>query len=310
MRNRVCPRGNPGCPAGSGGGRRGTVPRGAPRGAQAAQGRTAGTDGCAVLGIERAFDLVGAFDVLEHIDRDEEALRGMYTALRPGGGLVVTVPQHRWLWSEADSFADHARRYTRGELTQRMHDAGFELLWATSFLTFLLPLVSTSRLLTRRRSYSLEREFSLPHGSTGFSSDRSTSSAQRSHAACPSPREDRCSWWRGVLTLKPMREIPFNRPLRRGGSSTTSARRSTTGTSPGTARSPSAARVARASESGATRALLTHSCTAALEMAAMLAEIEPGDEVDHAVVHVRLDRQRLRRSAAARRCSSTSARTR
>jgi SAM-dependent methyltransferase len=112
--------------------------------------------------IEEAFDLVGAFDVLEHIDRDEEALRAMYTALVPGGGLVVTVPQHRWLWSEADSFAGHARRYTRQELTQRMLDAGFELLWTTSFVTFLLPLVSTSRLITRRRSYSLEREFGLP----------------------------------------------------------------------------------------------------------------------------------------------------
>jgi SAM-dependent methyltransferase len=112
--------------------------------------------------IEEAFDLVGAFDVLEHIDQDEEALRGMYAALVPGGGLVVTVPQHRWLWSEADSFAGHARRYTRQELTQRMLDAGFELLWTTSFLTFLLPLVSTSRLIARRRSYSLEREFGLP----------------------------------------------------------------------------------------------------------------------------------------------------
>jgi SAM-dependent methyltransferase len=113
------------------------------------------------LGVEEAFDVIGAFDVLEHIDRDEEALRAMLEALRPGGGLVVTVPQHRWLWSEADAFAGHARRYTRGELTQRMLDAGFELLWTSSFLTFLLPLISTSRLITRR-PYSLEREFGLP----------------------------------------------------------------------------------------------------------------------------------------------------
>jgi SAM-dependent methyltransferase len=115
------------------------------------------------LGIEGAFDVIGAFDVLEHIDRDEEALRAMLEALRPGGGLVVTVPQHRWLWSDADAFAGHARRYTRRELRQRMLNAGFELLWTTSFLTFLLPLISTSRLLTRRRPYSLEREFGLPH---------------------------------------------------------------------------------------------------------------------------------------------------
>ena len=137
-----------------------------PEGLRIARGRLKGVPLAQMdarsLGIEEAFDVVGAFDVLEHIDRHEEALQAMLAALRPGGGLVVTVPQHRWLWSEADAFAGHERRYTRRELTQRMLDAGFELLWTTSFLTFLLPLVSTSRLLTRRRPYSLEREFSLP----------------------------------------------------------------------------------------------------------------------------------------------------
>jgi SAM-dependent methyltransferase len=114
------------------------------------------------LGIERAFDVVGAFDVLEHIDRDEDALRAIFRALRPGGGLVVTVPQHPWLWSAADEFAGHERRYTRHELTQRTLAAGFELLWATSFMTILLPLITASRLLTKRRPYSLDREFGLP----------------------------------------------------------------------------------------------------------------------------------------------------
>jgi SAM-dependent methyltransferase len=114
------------------------------------------------LRIDKAFDVVGAFDVLEHIDQSEDALRGMFAALRPGGGLIVTVPQHRWLWSEADNFAGHSRRYMRPELTQSLLDAGFELLFATSFMTFLLPLMATSRLLNKRRLYSLEREFRLP----------------------------------------------------------------------------------------------------------------------------------------------------
>jgi SAM-dependent methyltransferase len=137
-----------------------------PEGLHVARGRLKGVPLAQMdarsLGIEEAFDVVGAFDVLEHIDRDEDALRAMLAALRPGGGLVVTVPQHRWLWSEADAFAGHARRYTRRELVQRMLDAGFEVLWTTSFLTFLLPLISTSRLVSKRRPYSLEREFGLP----------------------------------------------------------------------------------------------------------------------------------------------------
>ena len=45
---------------------------------------------------------------------------------------------------------------------------------------------------------------------------------------------------------------------------------------------------------GSQKALLTHSCTAALEMAAILSGVGPGDEVDHAVVHVRLDGERVR----------------
>src|SRR5262249_46057186 len=48
------------------------------------------------------FDLAGAFDVLEHIDDDAGVLRGLHRALRPGGHLLVTVPQHTWLWSNAD----------------------------------------------------------------------------------------------------------------------------------------------------------------------------------------------------------------
>lgn len=114
------------------------------------------------LNVDGAFDVVGAFDVLEHIDHDEDALRSMLKALRPGGGLVATVPQHRWLWSQADEFAGHARRYKRRELTRRMLGAGFELLWTTSFVTLLLPVVTTSRLVASQHSYSLEREFGLP----------------------------------------------------------------------------------------------------------------------------------------------------
>lgn len=95
------------------------------------------------------FDLICAFDVLEHIGDDEGVLRAFHTALAPGGGIVVTVPQHPALWSQADVYAHHERRYRRPELVDRIRAAGFELERVTSFVTLLAPLMVASRLRER-----------------------------------------------------------------------------------------------------------------------------------------------------------------
>jgi SAM-dependent methyltransferase len=95
------------------------------------------------------FDIVGAFDVLEHIDDDERALAAMHEALRPGGGLVVTVPQHPRLWSAVDEYSRHVRRYRRSELLAKLRDAGFDLVRWTSFVSLLLPVLALSRLRFR-----------------------------------------------------------------------------------------------------------------------------------------------------------------
>lgn len=101
----------------------------------------------------RQYDVVGAFDVLEHIDDDEAALRGMAAAVAPGGGLLVTVPQHPRLWSQADTYACHVRRYERSTLLARMTAAGFAIRRVTSFVSVLLPLMALSRLRNRRGPY-------------------------------------------------------------------------------------------------------------------------------------------------------------
>jgi SAM-dependent methyltransferase len=95
------------------------------------------------------FDLVAAFDVLEHIEDDLAALRGMARAVRRGGGLMLTVPQHPWLWSHVDVRAGHARRYTRRELVGRLSVAGFRPFAVTSFVSALVPLMAASRLRGR-----------------------------------------------------------------------------------------------------------------------------------------------------------------
>ena len=60
------------------------------------------------------FDAIGAFDVLEHIYEDEAVLEQIYQALKPYGFLMLTVLQHRWLWSRIDEYACHVRRYPSG----------------------------------------------------------------------------------------------------------------------------------------------------------------------------------------------------
>jgi SAM-dependent methyltransferase len=98
------------------------------------------------------FDAIGGFDVLEHIDDDHAALASMRAALKDGGVLLLTVPQHPWLWSAADEVAHHQRRYTRRGLRERLGAAGFEILLTTSFVTTLLPAMAASRLAERVRS--------------------------------------------------------------------------------------------------------------------------------------------------------------
>ena len=92
------------------------------------------------------FDVVGAFDVLEHIVEDQPVLAQIHQALRPGGGLVLAVPQHPWLWSRQDESACHVRRYTAAELRRKVVAAGFSPLYETSFVSLLLPVMMLSRL--------------------------------------------------------------------------------------------------------------------------------------------------------------------
>ena len=91
------------------------------------------------------FDVMGAFDVLEHIEEDQVVLGQMHRAIRPGGGILLTVPQHDFLWSRMDEHSYHVRRYAAQELVDKVSAAGFRLERITSFVSLLLPLLMASR---------------------------------------------------------------------------------------------------------------------------------------------------------------------
>lgn len=110
------------------------------------------------------FDLIGAYYVIEHIEDDRKALQEIYKALKPGGGVIITVPQHAFLWSSADEQACHKRRYSKSELNSKLWEAGFDIIRMTSFIALLFPAMLLSRALKRNSNGDADplSEFKLP----------------------------------------------------------------------------------------------------------------------------------------------------
>ena len=110
---------------------------------------------------DQEFDVIGAFDVIEHIQEDSLVLSELYRSTKQG--IVLSVPQHPWLWSQADDYAHHVRRYHSQELKSKVEAVGFRVTRMTSFVALLLPLMLASRLRQRRvrNNYDLTAELNI-----------------------------------------------------------------------------------------------------------------------------------------------------
>ena len=92
------------------------------------------------------YDLICAFDVIEHIDDDCKVFKNIHSALKKDGQLLITVPANKKLWSYFDIHCEHKRRYNKEELTKKIEDAGFEIIRISYFMTLLFPFIYVSRL--------------------------------------------------------------------------------------------------------------------------------------------------------------------
>jgi len=73
------------------------------------------------------FEAVVSGEVLEHLEKDDLAVREFYRVLRQGGYCIVTVPAHPKLWDKNDEWAGHFRRYTEDGLRDLFVRAGFAI---------------------------------------------------------------------------------------------------------------------------------------------------------------------------------------
>ncbi len=102
------------------------------------------------LPFQSQFDLIGAFDVMEHVEDDRAALTHLGHLLTPGGHLVLTVPAGARLWSRFDTDSHHFRRYEPDQLRDRLVDAGFVIEQLTYFFAALYPAMRGLRWLSDR----------------------------------------------------------------------------------------------------------------------------------------------------------------
>lgn len=98
------------------------------------------------------FDVVAAFDVLEHCEPESVALAELTRVLAPNGRLLISVPAYEWAWSDFDDENGHHRRYTRGRAVRSLEDAGLEVERATYAFASVFPFFALERLARRLKS--------------------------------------------------------------------------------------------------------------------------------------------------------------
>lgn len=113
------------------------------------------------------FDLICAFDVLEHVERDEEALAEIHRVLKKDGIFVFSVPLFEEYWSRFDELTGHKRHYHPPDLEATLGKVGFGVE------KFLCPRNLLAFLFERRFTWviiclQLIRDFCLMHVSPSY----------------------------------------------------------------------------------------------------------------------------------------------
>ena len=93
--------------------------------------------------VDDSFDLVCAFDVVEHVEDDQKAVDELLRVCKPGGIVYVTVPAFMSLWSGHDVVNLHHRRYRKPGLLSLFSQGS--LRRTTYFNTLLFPPIWLAR---------------------------------------------------------------------------------------------------------------------------------------------------------------------
>ena len=78
---------------------------------------------------DKKFDTIIMFDVLEHIEKDDEFLNNeAYGLLKDNGKIIITVPAFQFLFSDHDKFLKHFRRYDKKMITELVKKTDYKMV--------------------------------------------------------------------------------------------------------------------------------------------------------------------------------------
>jgi SAM-dependent methyltransferase len=114
---------------------------------------------------DNSFDVIVAFDVLEHIKEHEDALVEWLRVVKKDGAILFTVPAYQWLWSDHDKSLHHYRRYTKKSIKGIVPSKG-KVQRISYYIVFSLPLIVGFRFLNKllgRKTDSESSYVNVPH---------------------------------------------------------------------------------------------------------------------------------------------------
>lgn len=111
------------------------------------------------LKLEKKYEAIGLFDVLEHIDNDETFLEKVREMLETNGKIILTVPLHMKSWSRMDEISGHRRRYSKDGLIALLENAGYRIEFISHFNILLyLPQILARKFYDKRYKNRSETE--------------------------------------------------------------------------------------------------------------------------------------------------------
>lgn len=108
---------------------------------------------------DKSFDLVCAFDVIEHIQDDDRAIKEIHRLLNDDGYVYITLPAFNFLWSKHDEMHHHHRRYTIGRIVKLLEDNNFEVRYKSYFNTIFFIPILFYRLFANMLRKRLQKEY-------------------------------------------------------------------------------------------------------------------------------------------------------